>query len=66
MFVAALEVDIDVVGLAGDGTGLGPVDFSKLVAHFIEFHIGVAQFVHDTDIDAAHIADVIWQMLGAD
>ena len=66
VFVAALEVDVDVVGADLNGAGLFPVNFCGVVAVFVLLHDGVAELFHDRNVEAAVFTDQRWNVFAND
>ena len=56
VFIAALEVNPDVIAAGSNSAGVGPVNLLSQIAIFVFKETGVAQVIHQFSIDAERIA----------
>lgn len=60
--IAPLQIDINVVASVGNSFCAFPVNFMEFIAIFIIFDVSVAEFFHNTKVNASVIAEV-WRLV---
>ena len=66
VFVAALEVDVDIVGTDLYSAGLFPVNVAGAVAVFVLFHHGVTELFHDRNVQTTVFTNQWWHFFPND